>query len=179
MTIPGIGGRPVKWKTPEELEQKIDDYFRLCHENGKEYGSWEEAREETIIRPYTLEGLAFALDTTTETLRDYRHNKAAFSATIIRARELCKIYAAECLFTNKNTKGIEFSLKNNYGYEEKRTLNVNDISERPESDIDNRIAILINIVPEKRITGAPGREGKEEAPGQIEAVVPGDGTAKP
>lgn len=67
------GGRPPKFKTPEELEAKAEEYFRWCDANPVEKGSRKlvgakqnskgsEAKSDevkfTAKRPYTLDGLA-------------------------------------------------------------------------------------------------------------------------
>ena len=52
-------GRPMKFQSPEELQEKVNDYFAECDKNKKNK---------------TLSGLAVYLETTTETLRRYEHN---------------------------------------------------------------------------------------------------------
>ena len=55
----GNDGRAKKWETPEDLQKDIDAYFDACDNNvilvkdGK-----------PITEPYTIEGLAIALDCT-------------------------------------------------------------------------------------------------------------------
>lgn len=99
-------GRPLKFKTVEELQQKIDDYFKKMDEEKK---------------PYTITGLALALDTTRRTLLDYEE-KDAFSHTIKRAKLICENFAEESLFTSKNVTGPIFNLKNNYGWVDKQEI---------------------------------------------------------
>lgn len=72
-TTKHAGGRPPKFKTPEELEAKAEEYFRWCDANPVEKGSRKlvgakqnskgsEAKSDevkfTAKRPYTLDGLA-------------------------------------------------------------------------------------------------------------------------
>ena len=64
------GGRPPKWKTPEELQKQIDKYFEDCELNNE---------------PLTITGLALALDTYRDVLMDYQ-NKDEFSNTIKKAK---------------------------------------------------------------------------------------------
>lgn len=92
------GGRPLKWKTVKEIEPLIELYFLQCDEED---------------RPYTISGLAYALDTSRETLLDYQ-GKKEFSYTIKKAKDRCERFAEESLFTSRNIAGVIFNLKNNY-----------------------------------------------------------------
>jgi hypothetical protein len=92
-------GRPLKFETVEMLQEKIDAYFNECDE-----------KEE----PYTITGLALALNTTRETLLDYE-DKEEFSDTVKRAKLKCENFAEKHLFKGKNgVVGAIFNLKNNY-----------------------------------------------------------------
>lgn len=91
-------GRPLKFKTVEEMQEKIDAYFEECDEKEK---------------PYTITGLALALNTTRETLLDYQ-DRDEFSDTVKKAKLKCENYAEEFLFKGKNVVGSIFNLKNNY-----------------------------------------------------------------
>ena len=72
-------------------------------------------------KPYTVTGLAVALDTTRDTLIDYQ-KKDEFSDTIKRAKEMCHQYAEDSLFIGKNPIGAIFNLKNNYGWQDKQEV---------------------------------------------------------
>jgi len=100
-------GAPRKFKSPEELQKKIDAYFAECDEKKK---------------PYTISGLALALDTTRRTLLDYQNepNLAAFSHTITRAKARIETFVEESLFQPKITQGVAFNLKNNFGWIDKQ-----------------------------------------------------------
>jgi hypothetical protein len=92
-------GRPLKFKTVEEMQGKIDAYFKEC-----------DKKED----PYTITGLALALDTTRDLLLDYQ-DKEDYSYTIKRAKLKCENYAEKHLFKGKNgVVGAIFNLKNNY-----------------------------------------------------------------
>jgi hypothetical protein len=98
-------GRPPKFKTVEELECLISDYFKKKDEEKK---------------PYTITGLANALDTTRETLLDYENRDGEFSYTIKKAKSKVEEYVEDYLFTGKNQTGAIFNLKNNYkGWKDK------------------------------------------------------------
>ena len=99
-------GRPRKFKSPEELQEKIDAYFAECDEKGK---------------PYTISGLAYALDTTRLTLLDYQNQPhlAEFSNTVTRAKAKVENFVEESLWLPKVANGVAFNLKNNFGWKDK------------------------------------------------------------
>ena len=127
------GGRPLKFESAEELQEKIDLYFKDCDphiedveilkdilgSDGKPTGDVEGRITQRITKqkPYTITGLALALDTTRETLLDYEA-KDEFSDTIKKAKQRCHNYAETMLF-NSNPAGPIFNLKNNYGWRDK------------------------------------------------------------
>ena len=91
MTHPG--GRPLKFETPEILEQKINEYFVKCDE-GEEIN--EPDKRGNLIKyistiPYTFEELALWLDCETKTVRNYG-TRDRFLPIITRARQ--RIYAS-------------------------------------------------------------------------------------
>lgn len=138
------GGRPLKFKTPEEMQKKIDAYFKACDPHMEEVTEWVQARSKmgnllkddnglnylievthkvmTEQKPYTITGLAMALDTTRDLLVDYEE-KDQFSDTIKRAKMKCQNYAEQSLFSTTPTGPI-FNLKNNYGWKDKTEQDV-------------------------------------------------------
>lgn len=110
------GGRPLKFKTVEDLDEKIEAYFSECKETDK---------------PMTITGLALALDTTRETILDYEDRKE-FSDTIKRAKLRCQEYTENYLYTGKNATGAIFSLKNNYGWVDR-------------TEVDNNVNVGVQI----------------------------------
>lgn len=102
-------GRPLKFKNVKELQTKIDEYFNLCDEKGK---------------PYTITGLALSLDTTRQGLMNYQE-RDEFNDAIKKAKLRCENYAEEQLFVGKNTAGIIFNMKNNYGWVDKQEIDQN------------------------------------------------------
>lgn len=101
-------GRPPKYKTPEELENVIDDYFdSLIGEDGE----W--------VRPPTVTGLARRLNLSRQGLLNYK-KKDEFIDTIMHARARVEEFNEESLFSaGKSTTGVMFNLKNNFGWEDK------------------------------------------------------------
>jgi hypothetical protein len=97
-------GRPLKFKTVKELEERVEVYFGECDQNG---------------RPYTMAGLAVALGTSRPTLVNYAGRKG-YAEVIQRAKDRCEAYAEACLFSGKGATGVIFNLKNNYeGWKDK------------------------------------------------------------
>jgi DNA-binding XRE family transcriptional regulator len=91
-------GRPLIFKSVEELDEAILGYFEKCEKTNK---------------PLTLAGLANALDVDRKTLLNYSHNEEFFPS-IKKAKSLCEQYAEEMLFQGRNVAGVIFNLKNNY-----------------------------------------------------------------
>jgi hypothetical protein len=119
-------GRPLKFDDPVKLEMAIDSYFEDQIAQG---------------RPFTLTGLALALDVDRRTLYNYSQKDKFFPA-ISRGRQMCEQYAAEHLFTGRNTRGAEFTLNVNHGW-------------TPESKVNQsgEVAFVVRL-PAKKPIGA-------------------------
>lgn len=117
-------GRPKKYNSVEEMQQLINDYFNYCDENKK---------------PYTVSGLANALDLTRQSLLNYEENDEFFD-TIKRAKSKIEQFAEECLFVGSNTAGVIFNLKNNYNWKDKQEI---------EADINTDVTINIELSDEE------------------------------
>jgi hypothetical protein len=98
------GGRPLKFKTVKELQKKIDAYFKKCDNDDD---------------PYTITGLALALDCDRRTLVNYE-DREEFFPTIKKAKLKVENY-----LETKSLKGdivpvmTIFNLKNNFGWKDK------------------------------------------------------------
>lgn len=134
------GGRPLKFQSLQELQEKIDAYFDACDPHTEDTTEWVQARDksgkllyddnglhylvevshkvETKQIPYTITGLALALDTSRRTLLDYEEKDDEFSHTIKKAKDRCEHYCEQMLFSTTPT-GTIFNLKNNYGWHDK------------------------------------------------------------
>ena len=98
------GGRPLKFETPEELENAVNQYFAEC-----------EVKE----KPKTMSGLALALEIDRKTLVNYS-NKDEYFHTIKKARQIVEQQNEEMLVSGKgNATGIIFNMKNNFGWVDK------------------------------------------------------------
>lgn len=97
-------GRPLKFKTPEELQEKISEYFALCEKRG--------------TQPFITE-LAYHLDTSRETLVNYEEKNEYFD-TIKKAKLRCELAIEKRLNEGKSqVAGLIFNLKNNYGWRDR------------------------------------------------------------
>lgn len=133
------GGRPLKFKTVEELRTKIGEYFASCWTQkidmfGNPLFVKDKKGKKTDqpilvqFKPYTLTGLAVYLDCSRDTLYNYEKEKhddldeelsKGFSDTIKKAKEKIYAYAEEFLYSGKNPTGAIFNLKNNWGWQDK------------------------------------------------------------
>ncbi|MDQ0869032.1 hypothetical protein QFZ70_001505 [Arthrobacter sp. V1I9] len=125
------GGRPLKFKTVDELQVAVDSYFDSCdpHLESRLVESGINERGETIFaqrkvmteqKPYTVSGLARALGITRDTLLSYAE-RPEFIDTVEAAKERCHEWAENALFT-KSATGAAFSLKNNWGWKERQEI---------------------------------------------------------
>ncbi|HJQ07983.1 MAG TPA: terminase small subunit [Candidatus Saccharimonadales bacterium] len=142
-------GRPLKFQSVEELQEKIDDYFRECDPHwidveilvypkksvavGKKMmleDDYDQDPEIKLVRrmskqiPYTITGLALSLGTTRETLLEYEgevegREKSKEYADTIKAAKLKCQNYTELSLYGTAPTGPIFSLKNNYGWKDK------------------------------------------------------------
>lgn len=109
-----LGGRPSKFKTPEELQKKIDAYFKNCPDKKQFVTKLGNVIE--IPMP-TISGLCYYLGfESRQSFYDYEQVEK-FSYTIKRARLFIeKEY--EQLLQGNNCTGAIFALKN-FGWVDK------------------------------------------------------------
>ena len=108
------GGRPLLFKTNEELQSKIDAYFVWADENKK---------------PYTISGLALFLETDRATLIRYGE-RDEFYNTIKKAKQKVESQFEERSLMGEYNPTISiFLMKNNFGYKDKVDLNVESVKE--------------------------------------------------
>lgn len=99
-------GRPKAYTEVEVMQQKIDDYFKECDKN-----------EE----PYTITGLALALDLDRKSINNYAKD-SEFFPTIKKAKLKVENYLEKRLINDSSATGIIFNLKNNYGWSDKQEI---------------------------------------------------------
>lgn len=117
-------GKPLKFESVEELQTMIDAYFEECDAEGT---------------PYTISGLACALDTTRRTLLDYE-DKEKYAHTIKRAKSKIEAFNERMLYSKDvPTTGVIFNLKNNYGWKDTQEI---------EAKVDSSVNINIELSDE-------------------------------
>lgn len=113
-------GRPPRYKTVEEMQEKIDQYFEACEgklmldEDGEP--TLDKYGNEIYIgrKPPTVTGLALALGfNTRQALLNYQAKKA-FVDTVTRAKSRIEEYAEMRLFDRDGVNGAKFSLTYNF-----------------------------------------------------------------
>ena len=114
------GGRPLKYKTVEELQTAIDAYFKDCEGTilrDKEGHPCLDKFGNPIIldsKPPTVTGLALALGFSgRQALLTYQGRKP-FYDTVTRAKARCEAYTEARLFDRDGVHGARFSLINNF-----------------------------------------------------------------
>ena len=113
-------GRPPIYKTVNEIEGKIDAYFKECEgeilkdDNGKTV--LNKFGNPVVInrKPPTVTGLALALGFTSRLDLLRYQGKEEFCNTITRAKSMVEQYAEERLFDRDGSNGAQFSLRNNF-----------------------------------------------------------------
>ena len=139
-------GRPPKYKTKEEIQEKIDLYFKECEGKpllDKEGDPLLDKNGVPImygVKPLTITGLALALGfSSRQSLLDYQA-KEEFAETIRRAKTIVERYAEEKLFDKAGASGAKFSLTNNFeGWREKQQI---------ETEVNSAVNIKIELVDE-------------------------------
>ncbi len=114
-------GRPLKYGSAKEMQEKIDLYFSECD---KSKG------------PYTVTGLALALDMSRQDLINYS-SKDEFFDTIKRAKMKVEEYLEKRLINDSSCSGIIFNLKNNYGWKDKTEVDASVNTQIKVSLIDD------------------------------------------
>lgn len=119
MGVVNKGGRPLRFKSPEELELRIEAYFEYAKEN-KEVA--------------TVGGLAWYLGTNRQCLLRYQDEdsellksvdesaRRAFRDTIKNAKARIEAGIEQTLFNKNSVVGGIFTLKNNFGWVDKQEI---------------------------------------------------------
>ena len=115
--------RPKLYSSVEDMQKKIDEYFAICDEKEK---------------PYTMSGLAYALDMDRKSLLNYSKDEKFFP-TIKKAKLKIEQQLEENLYRLGNNSGIIFNLKNNYGWQDKTEM---EIRKDPIEDLTPLVELL-------------------------------------
>ena len=167
-------GRPLKYK-PDELAKKIDDYFMSCtreewvdevmrdDDGNIQYNAYgvklyKPIRVRKQHKPITVGGLAVYLDTSRETLREYK-DRPEFVDTIKRAWDYIEMSLENGMLDGSinPTAGI-FNAKNNFGWRDKTET---DITSKGKSIASKSTTFIIKDFskPKEEITTTPKGTG--------------------
>lgn len=119
------GGKPLKWETPEKLQEEINAFYIWCDKNGK---------KKTVSR------LAWWLDTNRQTLLNYQNanefswlsrcndeDRKRYVDAVKKAKSFIESEYEEALMDKSSTVGAIFTLKNNYSWvDKKEVVNTNN-----------------------------------------------------
>ena len=106
-------GQPLKFKTVEELEEKVESFFT----SDEAYIiNFKDGDEDRIYAP-TMSGLALHLNVDRKTITNYS-NKDEYFPTIRKARARIESHLEKKLYGN-NVTGLIFNLKNNFDWKDK------------------------------------------------------------
>ncbi|HEC66340.1 MAG TPA: hypothetical protein ENI23_13715 [bacterium] len=120
-------GRPPKYDSPEELQEKILDYFKECPDTKTTYFKLKDEVIEKVIPCLTISGLMLYLGFDSRQSFYAYEKKPEFSYTIKKARTFIeKTY--EMQLQSGNPTGAIFALKN-FGWTDKQEIEQRIISE--------------------------------------------------
>lgn len=126
-------GRPKKFNTPEEMQEKIDAYFEWC-DLPRRVITGNNGNVKVVYEPYTISGLCIHLDITRETLCDYGKDPI-FSDTVKKGKQKVENWVEKKAITGElNPIFSIFSMKHNFGWKDNQqnitinqTSTVNDV----------------------------------------------------
>jgi transcriptional regulator of met regulon len=131
-------GRPLKYQDINKLQQDIDAYFALC-DKGKEIEVYDKKTQEvkkiTVPIPYTITGLAMALDTYRQTLLNYEV-KEEFMDTIKKAKQRVENYAELRLMKGDLFPASAIFALKNHGWKDQQEIKID-----PESRITTTMTL--------------------------------------
>lgn len=137
-TYINLGGQAHKFNDVDELRVAIDEYFQDCDDRNA---------------PYTVSGLALALETSRRLLLDIQksdHYSNDFKHLINLAKARILSRTEEGMLSNRyNAAGSIFTLKNNFGYVDKTESVVEHKS--IGDDLEKRRMRVINAAKPKEL----------------------------
>jgi hypothetical protein len=133
------GGRPLKFTSVEELEEKINQYFE--DEEGPAYESVFIDKEEKRVLNPTFSGLAYYLDVCTETLRNYE-DKDEFFGSIKKAKQRIEM-VLERRLAHQAVTGTIFNLKVNFKWDDQ----VKPEDNRDKDNLSKALELLSDKLP--------------------------------
>ena len=128
-------GRPLKYKSVTELQEKIDEYFESRKPEIINDINGHPMRDKNghpiyELNPPTITGLALHLGfCSRQSFYNYEAKKD-FLDTIKKARLRCEQYVENALMSNKVAPASGIFILKNYNWTDKQDVEINDISDR-------------------------------------------------
>lgn len=150
-------GRPLKYKTVEELQEAIDDYFDSCvpevikdAEGNPVMG--KNGMPVLRLNPPTITGLALHLGfVDRRSIYDYK-DREEFSLTIKEARLKCENYVESASMDGSIPPAVGIFILKNYNWSDKQEIDFRDKTdyEEQERKLKEIARKAENISPEQK-----------------------------
>lgn len=114
-------GRPLKYKQPAKINKICEEYFNKCDKDKE---------------PYTITGLALALDISRNTLLEYS-KRPEYQDTIKRHKQRVEADYEKSLRKRGNAGDI-FGLKN-FGWQDKQVQEVHNINDKTSEELQEKL----------------------------------------
>lgn len=134
-----LGGRPVAFKSPQEMLEKIYEYLLACEQRKITVATKDGIKEIPSPAPITIEGLCAFAGITKTTFYVYQ-KKPRFRAIITQYRQIVEKYFVEQCVEGKPGNKADFILKNAFADEWKEKSSL--------VNVDGVEGISISIVKE-------------------------------
>lgn len=137
-----MAGRPLKFKSIQELQERIDSYFDECDKTIiKRIKNKSGDLIYEVTKPYTITGLAEYLETNRETLCNYEEKEEYFDTIKNAKAKIEACYEERALLGDNNPVVSIFTLKNNFGWKDK-----SEVENLGQMSLDVTITDRINKV---------------------------------
>ena len=123
--------REKTYKTERALQAKVEEYFSsisrtvpLLEADGQtiKNDAGEDILRTEYLRPPTVSGLCLFLNITRRTWENYQKDAELHSITEIARAKMEAYLEEELLSRRKGIQGVIFNLQNNYGWREKKEI---------------------------------------------------------
>ena len=139
-------GRPPHYRTPEEMQEIITDYFRSCMTEVIDGDTGEHLGYRWTKR-VSLGDLAIHLGMPLKSFWEYS-KRDAFSETVKSAKSIVENYYEKALQENRNPAGLCFILKNGFGWRDVQDVRVEPVNPLGEQKTQEEILQEIKALPD-------------------------------
>ena len=120
-------GRPLKYKTAEEMQKGIDEYFELCQPKPMTDDEGNVLKDKSgnpviELNPPTITGLALHLGFESRTSMYVYEQKPEFMYTLRRARMRCENWLEKNGLEGKTPPTMAIFALKNYGWTDKQEI---------------------------------------------------------